>query len=77
MSILTASDIERINEESLRVLWETGVQVDDAGIVALLQENGCSVVDDTRVVRFPREVVQGALKQCPRKVKLASLDGEH
>jgi len=76
VSILTPSDIERINEESLRVLWETGVQVDDAAIVTLLQEHGCSVVDDTCVVRFPRDIVYNALKQCPREIKLASLDGE-
>jgi len=76
MSILTTSDIERINEESLRILSETGVQVDDDGVVALLQENGCSAVEGTRVVRMPPEVVEAALKQCPREVKLVSLDGQ-
>jgi len=76
MSILTTSDIERINQESLRVLWETGVQVDDDAIVTLLRELGCSVTDGTRVVRFPAEVVDDALRQCPRDVKLASLDGQ-
>jgi len=76
MSILTTTDIERINEESLRVLWETGVQVDDDEVVTLLREHGCSVVENTSVVRFPREVVQTALKQCPREVKLVSVNGE-
>ena len=76
MSILSTNDIERINQESLRVLSETGVQVDDDAIVVLLQEHGCSVVDGTRVVRFPPEVVDWALKQCPQEVKLASLDGQ-
>ena len=41
MSILTRGDIERINDEGLRVLWETGVQVDDDGVVSLLHEHGC------------------------------------
>ena len=76
MSILTSNDVERINDASLRVLWETGVQVDDDAIVGLLQEHGCTVVEGTRVVRFPAEVVQAALEQCPREVKLASLGGE-
>ena len=76
MSILTANDIERINEASLRVLWETGVQVDDDVVVTLLREHGCSVVEGTRVVRFPAEVIEAALGQCPREVKLASLSGE-
>jgi len=76
MPILTPSDVERINEASLRVLGETGVQVDDDGVVALLREHGCSVVEGTRVVRFPREVVETALGQCPREVRLASLGGQ-
>ena len=76
MPILTQKDIERINEESLRVLAETGVQVDDEVVVGLLQEHGCSVVNGTRVVRFPREVVQTALGQCPRQVKLVNVAGE-
>ncbi|MHC4398630.1 MAG: trimethylamine methyltransferase family protein, partial [Planctomycetota bacterium] len=75
MSILTTSQIERIHEESLNVLWETGVQVDDDAVVARLGERGCTVVDGTRVVRMPPEVVHAALGQCPREVKLASLDG--
>ncbi len=76
MSILSTGDVERINEASLRVLWETGVQVDDAAVVALLRERGCSVVEGTRVVRFPREVVEAALAACPREVKLAGLGGD-
>ena len=75
MPILTRTDIERINEESLRVLWETGVQVDDDAVIALLRERGCAPGEEPRVVRFPKEVVAAALKQCPRDVRLASLDG--
>jgi trimethylamine--corrinoid protein Co-methyltransferase len=76
MAILTAGAIRRIHEESLRVLWETGVQVDDDAVAVLLRERGCSAADGSRVVRMPREVVDAALKQCPREVKLASLSGE-
>ncbi len=74
MPILTHSDIARIHEESLRVLAETGVQVDDEDVVARLREHGCSA--DGRVVRFPREVVDAAVAQCPAEVKLVSLSGE-
>jgi trimethylamine--corrinoid protein Co-methyltransferase len=76
MPVLTSSQIEQINDASLHVLAETGVQVDDDGIVGLLQEHGCRVVEGTRVVRFPAEVVRTALEQCPAQVKLASLGGE-
>jgi len=76
MSTLTTSDIDQINEESLRVLWETGVQVDEDGIVRLLQDHGCSVADGSNVVRMSRDVVEAALEQCPPEVKLVSLGGE-
>jgi trimethylamine--corrinoid protein Co-methyltransferase len=76
MPILTAGDIRRIHEESLRVLEETGVQVDDAAVATRLRDHGCRVVEGERVVRMPREVVAAALQQCPREVRLASLSGE-
>ena len=76
MPILTRSDIELINEESLRILAETGVQVDDAIVSELLQEHGCTVAEGTQVARIPREIVDDALSQCPREVKLVSLSGE-
>jgi len=75
MPILSSSDIQRINDQSLRVLAETGVQVDDDVVVGLLLEHGCSPGGRPGVVRMPREVVQSALKQCPAEVKLVSLDG--
>lgn len=75
MPVLSRNDIERINEESLRVLSETGVQVDDDCVVRLLYEYGCSAGAEARVVRMPRDVVQRALGQCPRHVKLVSLSG--
>ena len=76
MPILSKSDIERINEASLQVLAETGVQVDDDATVRLLQEHGCSAVGTSRVVRIPRDVVQRAVRQCPPRVKLCSVAGE-
>lgn len=50
-TILTHPGIERINEESLPVLAQTGVQVDDEDVVVvgLPREHGCSVVDGARV----------------------------
>jgi trimethylamine---corrinoid protein Co-methyltransferase len=76
MAILSNSDIERIHEESLRVLAETGVQVDDDAVIRLLLEHGCSPAEKPRVVRFPREVIARSLQQCPRQVKLASVSSD-
>ena len=76
MPVLNNAQIERINEESLRVLSETGVQIDDDWLVRFLQDHGCSVGPAPRVVRMPREVVDRSLRLCPRQVKLLSAGGE-
>ena len=76
MAILGRAQIERINEESLRVLGETGVLVDDEVLVRVLQDHGCSVAGASRVVRMPREAVARALRLCPREVKFSSAGSE-
>ena len=65
MPVLSNTQIERINEESLRVLCETGVRIDDDWLVRFLQDHGCSAAAASRVVRMPREVVDRSLRQCP------------
>ncbi len=75
MPLLTSRDIQRINEESLRILWEVGIQVDDDAAVRLLLEHGCAPGDSPRAVRISPDVVNAALGQCPRQVRLQSLDG--
>ena len=76
MPVLSNTQIERINEESLRVLSETGVRIDDDWLVRFLQDRGCSAAAGSRVVRMPREVVDRSLKQCPREVRMRSAGGE-
>lgn len=73
-AILSQHELERINAASLRVLSETGVQVDDPPLVDLLCRQGCRRAGGG-VVGIPPEVVGRALALCPRQVKLASLDG--
>jgi len=76
MAILSNADIEQINERSLRVLAETGVQVDDDDAVERLLAWGCAADTAPRVVRIPRQVVRAALQRAPDEVKLSSLSGE-
>jgi trimethylamine--corrinoid protein Co-methyltransferase len=74
MSLLSPDQIEQIHAASLRVLLETGVQVDDPPLVDLLCRQGCRRAGGG-VVGMPAEVIRRALALCPRQVKLASLDG--
>jgi len=76
MPILSVEDIEQIHEQSLRVLEQTGVQVDDEAVLELLKERGCTGDRKAGIVRFTREAVSEALKRAPRAVKLCALSGE-
>jgi trimethylamine:corrinoid methyltransferase-like protein len=55
---------ERVHDATLQLLDETGVEVRDAGTLALLRRAGASV-DETRV-RFNGELVETALSSAPK-----------
>ncbi len=71
---LETFDCERIHEISLRVLEETGIRVDDPGILSLLLEVGAAL-DAAGRVRLPRRLVEWALDESPRTVRIADRAG--
>jgi trimethylamine--corrinoid protein Co-methyltransferase len=71
---LKREDCERIHESSLGLLEDTGIRVDDPRIVSVLREAGASVSPQNRV-RLPRALVNRALDQCPRTVRIADRAG--
>jgi trimethylamine---corrinoid protein Co-methyltransferase len=72
--LLERKDCERIHEAALSVLQQTGVRVDDPEIVRLLQDAGATVSSET-VVHIPRSLVEWALKQAPRTLRIADRRG--
>jgi trimethylamine--corrinoid protein Co-methyltransferase len=73
--MFTQAQLEEIHLASLEILRRTGVRVYDAEALALLQEAGCTVTDET-LVRFPAAVVETALLYAPSRVVLCSRTGE-
>ncbi len=71
---LSEGDIERIHENSLRVLNEIGMSLRDDEICRFLKKQGISV--EGNLVRFPPEAVEEALKVAPRDFSLYSHDGQ-
>lgn len=63
--ILSKVEIERIHQGSLEVLSETGMTVADQRSREILQEGGCAVDHDIQRVKFPPDLVQWAINQCP------------
>ena len=72
--ILDRAGCERVHAAALEVLRDVGVRVDDPGIVRLLQEAG-AMVSDGNVVHIPESLVQWALGQAPRTLRIADRNG--
>jgi trimethylamine---corrinoid protein Co-methyltransferase len=62
---LARDEVERIVDGALEVLADTGMIVAHPTALALLREAGCAVDEAAQRVRFPRDVVQWAIDQCP------------
>jgi len=73
--LLSDAQLDEIHLASLEVLRRTGVRVYDAQALALLQDAGCVVSDET-LVRFPPAVIEDALQAAPPRVVLCDRTGE-
>lgn len=60
----------------MRVLENVGLRVDYSEARKLLKENGCDVNEETRVVKFPRAVVEKAIKSAPEKFNMYGRTGK-
>jgi trimethylamine--corrinoid protein Co-methyltransferase len=77
MNSLTEDDLEQIHAATLDVLQSTGILVDHEEALSILEKGGCWVNKKTKVVRFPRHLVDEAMVQCPSRILLAGRDPEH
>jgi len=77
MNTLTKDDLEQIHAATLDVLQSTGIYVDHDEALSILEKGGCWVNKKTKVVRFPRHLVNEAMVQCPSHILLAGREPEH
>jgi len=74
MSILTRHDVERIHEHSLDLLERVGIDYKTPRALEVLEKLGCPVDYDRAWASLPRDVVEWALQQAPRVVRLCARD---
>jgi trimethylamine--corrinoid protein Co-methyltransferase len=74
--VLTRLEVERIHEHSLNLLESVGINYETARALQVLESFGCPVDYERNWAAIPREVVEWALQQSPRVVKLAARDPE-
>lgn len=68
LRILSDEQLKMVHNASLTVLEETGMRVDHPHAREVLQAAGACVNHDTKIVKFPRHLVEEKLKLVPRKV---------
>jgi trimethylamine--corrinoid protein Co-methyltransferase len=73
--MFTCSQLAEIHRASLEILRRTGVRVFESESLALLQDAGCVVSDDT-LVKFPPAVIEDALQRAPSRVVMCDRHGE-
>lgn len=70
LEVLTADEQTQIHERTLKVLGEHGMRVDPDEGRRVLAAAGAEVDEATRMVRFPRALVDEALRLAPRQFSL-------
>lgn len=70
LEVLSLDEQAQVHERTLKVLGDCGMRVDTEEGRRLLQDAGASVDEATRVVRFPRSLVEQALATCPKQFSL-------
>ncbi|MGD8463090.1 MAG: trimethylamine methyltransferase family protein [Anaerolineae bacterium] len=72
--VLTRREIDRIHEHSLDLLERVGIDYKTPRALEILEAAGCRVDYDRTWVSLPRDLVEWALQQAPRVVRLCARD---
>jgi trimethylamine--corrinoid protein Co-methyltransferase len=73
-AVLTRQDVERIHSRSLDLLERVGIVFNTPRALEILQPLGCRVDYERRWASLPSEVIEWALGQAPRVVRLCARD---
>lgn len=66
--------IEAIHQTTLKVLADPGIRISHDYARKILRENGCDVNEETRVVKFPEEIVKKAIETAPSSFNVYGRD---
>ncbi|MDD6685900.1 MAG: trimethylamine methyltransferase family protein [Lachnospiraceae bacterium] len=66
--MVTQNEIEKIHENSLKIMEQIGVVMTDQISVEILKKHGCQI--DGKIVKFPKELVEKAIRLSPSSYML-------
>ena len=70
LRVLSDAEVIQVHERSMSVLASTGVRVDSVQARKILRSAGADVDNKTKIVRFPRSMIEETLKVAPKKFSL-------
>jgi len=72
LQVLSEDERAQVHERTLRILAKTGLRVDTAWGRQILKDAGAEVDKNTNIVRFPRALVEEALRSAPKEFTLGA-----
>lgn len=72
LQVLSEEERSQVHERSLQILSKTGVRVDSEIGRKILRNAGAEVNEISKIVRFPRNLVEESLKLAPSKFSLGA-----
>jgi len=75
--ILNKDQEEALHQATMRVLWETGVNMHDERALKVMAEGGCKVDFDTHRVRIPEKLATESLAKCPNQWRVKARNPEN
>ena len=76
LKVLTKPEVSTIYDKVLHFLEKKGVRVDHPQALKILAKAGAQVDFNTSQVKFPKDIVEAALRSVPHKIRLAGR-GKH
>ncbi len=72
LRILSEDEKTQVHERSLKILAETGIRVNTAKGRQYLKDAGAEVDENSKIVKFPRAMVEESLRQAPKDFTLGA-----
>ncbi|MBC7878491.1 MAG: trimethylamine methyltransferase family protein [Anaerolineales bacterium] len=76
LTMMTEEQIQEAHNNVLKVLIETGVRVDSPAILQMLEQK-LGLKSQDRIIKFPPEVVEDAIKSTPKTIDIYDRRGEY
>jgi trimethylamine--corrinoid protein Co-methyltransferase len=72
LQVLSADERHRVHAETLDILETTGVRVETDLGRQILKDAGARIDDNTKIVKFPKTLVESSLKQVTKEFTLGA-----